>query len=611
MRNLIIDRTNNKRLKRLNINKFNLLVGVICLAFVAIVCRLWWIQMYDYENFQYLKNTVYTQYNIKASRGMITDFRGEALAYDVPEYEIWVDPKLLGDGEEETLVPAAAKILQISEDELFDAITNPTERSRCVKKGVDEATVKKLKALMPTTYIVSGKKRSRSYFPIYSNRVFLRKYPKGAFASQVIGFVNKTGVASMGIERALDSFLRGKDGLIDTIKDKKGAEIVHKRLHEIPVQNGCNIELTLDSRIQSFAEQECERIAEKFKPISSCIIVSETQTGRILALANWPTFDLNKYNVAPLSTLKNRAVTDVYEPGSTFKITTIASAIDAGVITPNTVFDCSLEKAFYNGKQLRLSAESHKMELLNVKGVVRESSNRGSSQIGMLYAEKLGEQAFYEKVLKFGYGSKTNLVGANGEQAGVVHPSNKWDGLTITRFPMGHAISVTPLQTHDAISVIANNGLFIEPQIISRIRTAEGITIADYKPQTRGRVVSEKTAKAMQLMMRGVCSPTGKRSTAKIADIPGYNVAGKTGTTQKIINGRYSNRHHVASFSGFFPAENPRIVITVVVDEPSVGMGYGGSTAGPSFKRVAEEVIKQFEIPPSPTDCADLIDDLM
>lgn len=610
MQNLLVERVKNKWLKRLRINKFNILVGFVCLAFIAVICRLWWIQMFDYENFQYLKNTVYTQYNIKASRGIITDFRGEALAYDVPEYEIWADPKLLGDEEEKTLVPAAAEILNVPAKDLEKALTDPSGRSRCVKKGVDEETAKKIRSLMTSSYIVSGKKRSRSYFPLYSNRVFLRKYPKGAFASQIIGFINKENQAATGVERALDNFLRGKDGLVYTMKDKKGAEIVHKRLQDIPVQNGCNVELTLDSRIQDFAEKECSRIAEEFKPASSCIIVSEAQSGRILALANWPTFDLNEYGVADIATLKNRAVTDVYEPGSTFKITTISMALDKGIITPNSVFDCAATSAFYKGKSLRLTGESHKMDKLDVKGIVRESSNRGSAQIGMLFAERLGEDAFYENVLKFGYGNKTRLIGASGEQAGTVHPPERWDGLTITRFPMGHALNVTPLQTHDAVSVIANNGIFFEPQIISKIRTADGIVIADYKPQSRGRVVSEKTAKTMQLLMRGVCNPKGVHSTAKIADIPGYNVAGKTGTTQKIINGRYSNTRHTASFSGFFPAENPKIIITVIVDDPSVGLGYGGSTAGPSFKRVAEEVIKQFEIPPSPEDCAALIDTL-
>ncbi|MCR5184299.1 MAG: penicillin-binding protein 2 [Opitutales bacterium] len=618
MRNLIIDRVKSKFFYKNGITRFNAFVLLIVTAFVAIVARLWWIQMYDYENFNYLKNTVYTKYDIHAWRGTITDFNGELLAYDIPEYEIWVDPRMLGDGEEESLAPAAAKILNISEKDLTEALCDPAGRSRCVKKGATKEETDALKALMPSRYIISGKKRSRSYFPIYANRVFSRRYPKGAFASQVIGFVNKEGVAVTGIEHAFDSFLKGKDGHIESYKDKKGAEIVHKRIREIQPQNGCSIELTLDSRIQNCAEEECARIAEKFKPISACIIASEAKTGRILALANWPTFDLNKYNLVDKDRqdiLKNKAVTDVYEPGSTFKITTIASALDAGIITPNTKFDCALEKAFYKGKPLRLTGESHRMGMLDVKGIVRESSNRGSAQIGMLYAEKLGEQAFCDAVKKFGYGSKTNLVGARGEQKGTVLSPKEWDGITITRFPMGHAVSVTPLQTHNAISVIANDGDFIEPQIVSKIWASDEAgrrskPIVVYRSQTRGKVISEKTAKTMQILMRGVCNPKGIHSTAKIADIPGYNVAGKTGTTQKIKNGQYSNRHHVASFSGFFPAEKPRFIITVVVDEPSVGIGYGGSTAGPSFKRVAQEIIRQFEIPPSASDCADEIDAL-
>ena len=276
-----------------------------------------------------------------------------------------------------------------------------------------------------------------------------------------------------------------------------------------------------------------------------------------------------------------------------------------------------------------LPREDHEMDKLSVREIIRQSSNRGTAQIAMRFCEKFGEHAYVDCVRSFGFGEKTRLVGASGEQTGIVLPPEKWDGLTITRMPMGHAVAATPLQTHGAMSVIASGGLLMKPQLVLSVADAQGNEVLTFPPAPRRRVVSEKTAALVAGMLReAVGGENG--NTGKNANIPGYAVAGKTGTTQKIVNGKYSNEFYVASFSGFFPADNPRIVITVVIDGPTYyaerwiakrdargkvmrypngtmmmekkrvrTRAYGGSVAAPVFREVAEKIIRWLEIPPS------------
>ena len=589
---------------------------VFCI--LAIIFRLWWLQIYSPGKYRAgAESVTHTQFTEYASRGNITDFRGEKLAYNHELWDIGVDPQNLADNDSE-LIPQFAKILNVPESELREKfepqeitlfVKNKNgeveERVRprrwvVLKRDVDGETKNKILEMQPSRVTKNGKKMVRNSKPVYGQRKFVREYPNGQLAAQTIGFVNKEGVPAMGIEATMNEFLCGANGWRETVRDKKGRDLVHRRYREVPVKNGCTVELTIDARIQGYAERECEKIAQEYSPKSSCIIVSEARTGRILALANYPTFDLNEFYdpvKAPLENQKNRAVTDVYEPGSVFKIVPVAAALEERVVTPDTVFDCSLAAVPYRGKMLRMPKDSHAIGRASVREIVKESSNRGSAQIGMLLAERRGEECFYNYVLKFGFGRPTKLLSnRGGESSGIVHAPKDWDGLTITRFPMGHSVSVTALQIHDAMSVIANGGKFIEPQIVSRVLEEDGREILSYPPSSRGRVVSAATARTVAQMLRAVCGPGG---TARRADVPGYEVGGKTGTTQKLVDGVYSSRHHVASFSGFFPVSNPKVIITVIVDEPKLrGVGYGGSVAAPVFKRVAEEVIKQMELQP-------------
>ncbi len=235
----------------------------------------------------------------------------------------------------------------------------------------------------------------------------------------------------------------------------------------------------------------------------------------------------------------------------------------------------------------------------DISRIVSESSNRGTVQVGMRYAESLGEARYFELIHAFGFGDETGIACNGGEVRGLLSPVSRWDGLTISRLPMGHSISVTPIQMHMAMSSIAADGLLMRPLIVGRVLNPDGSISVEYSPRIHGRAVSAGAAHELADLLRAVCS---KEGTAPDAAIPGYDVAGKTGTTQKLVDGRYSTTKHVASFSGFFPASNPRIAITVVVDEPNMpGVAYGGKVSAPIFRRIAERCIKRLEIPPVST----------
>ncbi len=582
---------------------FRILIGGVVICFAAIIVRLWWVQIHLANTDAYrsrIKAQTCRQYIDHARRGLITDFRGEWLAYSSDTWDIAVDPSILAPVDIE-LAPAIAKLLDLPESEVREKFSMSDRKWVLLKQEVSTSVKDEILKLQPRRVELDGKMALRTSLPVYGTQRFVRRYPKKNLAAQLIGYVNREGVPVSGVEKETDRYLRGFDGFREIVQDGKKTEFVHRRFHEVPPKPGCTVELTIDARIQDFAEQECVRTAREFSPEAICIIVSEAGTGKLRALANWPGFDLNKYNdpkAAPMENQKNRATTDIYEPGSVFKIVPVSMALEERVVTADTVFDCSLDSAPYRGKMLKMPRDSHNLGKASVKEIVRHSSNRGAAQIGMLFSEKLGEDAFHRYVLKFGFGSETNLFSSrSGESVGIVHAPQNWDSLTITRFPMGHSISATPLQVHNAMSVIANNGEFFDALVVNRILDADGNVVCEYYPRSRGdRVVSEDTAKLVAKMLREVCRPGG---TAWQADIPGYEVAGKTGTSQKIVDGKYSSRRHVASFSGFFPAEDPKFIITVVVNDPKLsGVGYGGAVAGPIFKRVANEVIKQFEVRP-------------
>jgi cell division protein FtsI/penicillin-binding protein 2 len=575
--------------------RFRSLAWIVSICFVAVIVRLFWLHWVEAPELcaeAVQARSVFEELDCR--RGEIRDAQNNLLAVSEDVWDIGVDPESLKKEEVSRAIEIAG-ILGVSSAEVSKAFNT---KAKIDAEG-NEHRIRWIVLAHEVDKTVYKKITDLKIKALRAELKYRRNYPNGQLAAHVIGYVNKEGQSACGIEKALNNFLQGQKGWIESERDGRRREIASIRLREVQPVDGNNIILSLNSLVQKTCEDALEKAVAQYNPISAVIIVSEPKTGRILGLANWPTFDLNKFydaKLSPLDSQRNRAVSDIYEPGSVFKIVSISGALEEKLITPNSVYDCALSQVPYRGRLISMPADSHPIGTVTVRDIVRESSNRGTVQIGMLYAEKMGEERFDKLVRSFGFGSVSNLV-TGAEVPGLIISPDKWDGMTISRMPMGHSISVTALQIHYAMSVIAADGLLMQPQLVLRVEDSKNkSSIIDYPPRARGRVISPSTAKEVASLLRAVCSKTG---TAPVADIPGYEVAGKTGTTQKIINGHYSSTHHVASFSGFFPVQDPRLAITVILDEPKgEGIAYGGKFAAPVFATVAKNCIQWLDIKP-------------
>lgn len=442
---------------------------------------------------------------------------------------------------------------------------------------------------------------------------YTRVYPNHQLAAHIVGYVNRDEEPAAGIEYYTDFYLRGQNGWREGERDGRRRELPQFNTRRVPAANGYSVMLSIDSTVQDIVEQELALIVRQFQPVKASIIVSDPRTGFILGMANTPTFDLNAYGKAASedpNRLRNIAVADIYEPGSVFKIVAAAGAIEESLVTRDMTFDCSVETVRHRGHDVDMPEEDHRIDhaqALTIGGIISHSSNRGAA----LLALRLGEERFDRYARAFGFGRELGFP-VGGEVAGLLRPVKKWHPIDITRIAMGHSVSSTVLQMHQAMSVIANDGVLLRPQVIREIRDAAGDVVFRYNKVELTRAVSPDTARAVALMLQGVVSPHG---TAARAAIDGYDVAGKTGTSQKLVevvraDGTkfldYSTTKHIASFVGFFPASNPQVAISIVVDEAKVttgsGIAYGGVVAAPSFKTIGEKLIPIRDIKPaSPT----------
>jgi cell division protein FtsI (penicillin-binding protein 3) len=620
-----------------------LLAGGLFVCFGALGVRLYFLHVVDRDDL--LLTVAKTRQQLvveQARRGDILDARGATLATSRSTIILGVDPMSLRP-QDEPRWPQLASLIGMPEAELRRIFTtryrapapaNPVppasaaaERTGLVfsltpaaapalaaDNGEDEPAAagprpirwaKLREDVAESSYAEIEKLGIRG---VYGERVYRRTYPNNQLAAHLIGYVDRSGRPVTGVEYYADFYLRGQNGWSVGEKDGRGRHLAQFRMREVPPADGYSVMLSIDSLVQAIVEQELAYIVEKFSPLKATIIVSDPRDGFILALGNHPSFNLNEYNKVPreeMARLKNVAVADVYEPGSVFKIVAAAAALEERLVTPQTAFNCSSPTVVYKGRTLRLPADDHPFDRdLSVAEILAKSSNRGAAHLGML----LGDERLHAYAQAFGFGRRLGFP-VGGEVSGTLHPPNKWDGLTITRMPMGHAVDCTVLQMHQAMSVIANGGELLRPQIVRQIRDAsrdvvfhrqDGIVIE--------RAISDATARTVAMMLLSAAS---KEGTAPEAAIPGFDVAGKTGTTQKLIeeirpDGSrklvYSRKHHVASFVGFFPAGRPQVAISVVIDEAKVqtprGVAYG-RMAAPSFKRIGEKLIPILDIKPA------------
>ena len=517
---------------------------------------------------------------IQAERGAIYDRHDEVLAQNVPVATVVADGTLLNDPG--ALVPILAHALHLPPHEIAEKISS--RRPYIVlKRELPEAEARALEA----------KLKQEKLRGIRCERGTVRVYPNGPMLCHVVGFTDFHDRGIQGVEASMDQYLRGEDGYRFIERDAQGREIVLYRGTERPPHNGFQVHLTIDLHLQTIVEDELDAAMREYRPEKATIILMRPQTGEILAMANRPNFDLNLRSEAKPEQMKNRAIIDMMEPGSTFKIVTVASAINERKVRLDSMIFCENGVWNYGGRPLHDHGHKGYGEL-SVQDILVHSSNIGAAKMAVM----LGEQKFYEYIRRFGFGDRTGIE-LPGEIGGLVHPPRSWSKISITRIPMGQEVAVTPLQMIVAMSTIANGGKYIQPRIVKSIIDDQGNVLSQLKPTLVRQVILPETARQMALALRGVVS---KRGTAAEAAVPGFTISGKTGTAQKAApEGGYEKDKYIVSFSGFLPSEDPAFVGLVVLDNAhpkDPALNYGGTIAAPIFSRVAEKAARYLDLEP-------------
>lgn len=523
---------------------------------------------------------------IPAPRGEITDINGVPFARSVAAISVVVDQTQITNPVR--VANFVAPILGLPVSEVQSSITGTRKYSMVLKNGrpiLWEQLTQKIYEYNQTLDKNELDQRIIGFFP---ERSYIREYPSGSLISSLVGFVRANGVGATGLEYSLNSIITGVDGRY-SYAGGNGAEIPGSQREIIEAKSGTSVRLTIDRDVQWVASQAIEEAVKKANALSGTVIVMDPRTGAILAHATAPTFDPNNTKNLTQNLIRNPSVQDVYEPGSTGKVMTLAAALEEKTITPNTVF--TVPYSIKRGGSTFHDHEKHPVQHLTSSGILAVSSNTGTIQIG----ESMSHDTLHNYLLKFGIGSKTGS-GLPGESAGLLRKVSDWSGTTAPTVAFGQGYSVTAMQATSVFATIANNGVRVTPTVIAGTRDASG-SFSPNNSQISQRVISEETAVKMRLMMENVVSAQG---TAPTAAIPGYRVAGKTGTAMRYNQktGGYSG--YTASFIGFAPADAPRYVINVTLQDPRNGH-YGGALGGPVFKKVMTFVLQSKHVPPTNT----------
>ncbi len=562
--------------------------------FMLVIARLYHVQVTRHDElFSRAKEQYTAVVKTQGKRGEIFDYNSNLLVGNIPCSTIIADPVETGDNEQ---CEKAAKILSaalgLPEKDIFKELTQKTRTKR-----LDDGTTREIprryafiakEIPLPESEKLQEKLRDEKIKGIYFQETTKRYYPKNELLANILGFTSIDRdkiVAVLGIEKSFntvispvkteDVYERARDGAPLTLQSSpKG-------------KDGINIYLTVREPIQAIMEEELDKFMEKWRPRAAYAIMAEPETGNILAIAQRPTFNPNSRDSMNADAWRSRITEDVFEPGSTMKPIAISGAIDAGVVSPNTLFDCESGHWFYGGKILR---DSHPLGMLSVAGIIQKSSNIGTAKIALM----MGEQRLYDTLRRFGFGQYTGIP-MKPETRGQFRPLKRWDKLSITRFPIGQGISCSPVQLVRAYCALANGGNLVDLRLVDRIEHPETGMTMKYPAKKPIQVFKNPATHNKIIGMMKLVTREG--GTATKAAVPGYEVAGKTGTSQKFIDGAYSQSKFFASFIGFVPADNPRFVLLVTADEPN-DAHYGGTVGGPLFKAIAERTLKYMNIPP-------------
>jgi cell division protein FtsI/penicillin-binding protein 2 len=554
-------------------SRLYLLGGILLFWCLAISFRLVYLQIFRYGSF--VKQAEHQQQReipLSAKRGVIYDRAGHELAMSV-----LVDSAFAVPSEVKDLPTAVSLITRITgEDHNVVLADCHSHKTFCwVARKADDETIQRIKSLR-----LQG---------IHFQKEPKRFYPARDLAAQVVGTVGMEDSGQSGIEHAFDDELRGRAGKMSISVDARRQWFSDVEKQPEP---GENLVLTVDKNIQYIAEKELELAIHDTRAIAGTVIVENPHTGEILALANRPTFNPNLRKQITPGALTNRAVSYVYEPGSTFKLVTISAALEEKLTNPDEVFDCQMGSIVYNGMRIR---DSKPHGLLPVWGVLAESSDVGAIKIAL----RLGEDRFYKYIRAYGFGQQTGIE-LPGETRGLTKPVSRWSKVSIAAISMGQEIGISPLQLSALISTFANDGVWVAPRIVAGTMDPQSSpekslpqTVAFHSGTTR-RVISSYTAAEMRSMMQKVVL----EGTGRKAILEGYTSAGKTGTAQKVdpSTGAYSKTKYIGSFAGFAPVNNPQIVVAVILDS-AVGLHQGGQVSAPVFRRVTQQVLEYLHTP--------------
>ncbi len=556
---------------------------LVCVAFIGLFSifsfRLIYLQAIKHDEYAGLaaEKHVHKQI-IHAERGTILDANNEVLAHNIPVQTVVADATHLNN--RQAIVELVSKELELPPAQVAEKLSSE-RRYIVIKREVPEAQVGALRE----------KLRAANLRGIYFEHDATRVYPNGSMLCHVIGFTDFDHHGIQGVEASMEEYLHGQDGFRFIEHNRAGQEIVPYRGQERPSRDGYQVHLTVDLSLQNIVENEIDAAMEEYSPQKATIILMRPQTGEILAMANRPDFDLNLRAEAKPEEMKNRAIIDMMEPGSTFKIVAAAAALNERKLRPDSTVFCENGLWNFGGAALH---DHRAFSYLSVRDILVKSSNIGAAKLAL----SVGDQRFYEYIRRFGFGERTGIE-LPGEIGGVIRPPKAWSKISITRIPMGHEVGVTPLQMTVAMAVIANGGKLVTPRIIKSITTPEGKTVSSLSPVMLRQVISLETAREIGDALRGVVSDRG---TAAAAAVPGFTIAGKTGTAQKVDpRGGYEQGKYVVSFAGYLPADRPEFVGLVVLDDAHTTkpeLNYGGLIAGPIFSRVAEKAARYLDLEP-------------
>jgi len=555
-------------------------ITLLAFTFTALlsitILRAFQLQVIEREKLSQLIEKQYLKYvKLPPERGTIYDRKKRELAVSIEVDSLYVRPAKIKNKKE--IAKKLSPLLEMSTRSVLSKF-NSDRPFVWLKRSISPAQSQQIKKLnLEGIGFVEESERF---------------YPNRELASHCVGFVGLDNKGLEGIELSYNSHLQGTPGYLMVERDALGRNIYNKNFTQVDAIKGSNLQLTIDKTMQYAAEKALEEGVKKHKASGGVAIAMIPQTGEIIAMAVSPTFNPNNFSEYTPSQWRNRAVTDTFEPGSTFKIFLISSALEEGIFQPQDIFYCEMGSYPLENRVIH---DVHKYGWLSLSDIVKYSSNIGACKIG----QNLGKETFYRYIRRFGFGSKTG-IDLPGETGGLLPHLTKWSQVNLGTISFGQGISVSPLQLIAALSAIANGGILMKPFMVKAIFNDSGQVIKEFQPESRGSIITQRTARQITSILTTVVEKGG---TGENAAIPGFTIAGKTGTAQKVdpTTKQYSPHNMVSTFIGFFPSDDPKIALLVLIDDPQ-GVRYGGVVAAPIFKKITLQIVRYLNIPPRQGD---------